>query len=80
MIERVRRKSGSRLPSMVVEGLHDYTWRTSPSEAGQQEAQDTALTHLKEHLSWVVQGGRDTCAGCGQTRSEDTPMLTAAAV
>ena len=46
-------------------------------EAGQEDA---ALAHLKEHLSWVVQGGRDTCAGCGQTRSEDTPMLTAAAV
>jgi hypothetical protein len=31
------------------------------SEAGQEDA---ALTHLKEHLSLVVQGGRDTCAGC----------------
>jgi hypothetical protein len=41
--------------------------------AGQE---DSALAHLKEHLSWVVQGGRDTCAGCGQTRGEDTPMLT----
>ncbi len=38
--------------------------------------EDAALAHLKEHLSWVVQGGRDTCAGCGQTRGEDTPMLT----
>ena len=42
-------------------------------EAGQEDA---ALAHLKEHLSWVVQGGRDTCAGCGQTRGKDTPMLT----
>ena len=41
--------------------------------AGQEDA---ALAHLKEHLSWRVQGGRDTCAGCGQTRGEDTPMLT----
>jgi tetratricopeptide (TPR) repeat protein len=42
-------------------------------EAGQEDA---ALAHLKEHLSWLVQRGRDTCAGCGQTRTEDTPMLT----
>jgi tetratricopeptide (TPR) repeat protein len=41
--------------------------------AGQEDA---ALAHLKEHLSLVVQRGRDTCAGCGQTRGEDTPMLT----
>jgi hypothetical protein len=41
--------------------------------AGQEDA---ALAHLKEHLSWRVQRGRDTCAGCGQTRGEDTPMLT----
>jgi tetratricopeptide (TPR) repeat protein len=37
---------------------------------------DAALAHLKEHLSWRVQRGRDTCAGCGQTRGEETPMLT----
>jgi len=41
--------------------------------AGQEDA---ALAHLKEHLSWRVQRGRDTCAGCWQTRGEDTPMLT----
>ena len=41
--------------------------------AGQEDA---ALAHLKEHLSWCVQRGRDTCAGCGQTRGEDTPMPT----
>ena len=41
--------------------------------AGQEDA---ALAHLKEHLSWRVQRERDTCAGCGQTRGEDTPMLT----
>ena len=29
-------------------------------EAGQEEA---ALAHLKEHLSWLVQRGHDTCAG-----------------
>ena len=29
--------------------------------------EDAALAHLKEHLSWRVQWGRDTCAGCGQT-------------
>jgi tetratricopeptide (TPR) repeat protein len=42
-------------------------------EAGQEDA---ALAHLKEHLSWLVQRGRDICAGCGQTRGEDTLMLT----
>jgi tetratricopeptide (TPR) repeat protein len=42
-------------------------------DAGQEDA---ALADLKEHLSWRVQRGRDTCAGCGQTRGEDTPMLT----
>ena len=42
-------------------------------DAGQEDA---ALAHLKEHLSWRVQRGRHICAGCGQTRGEDTPMLT----
>ena len=42
-------------------------------DAGQEDA---ALVHIKEHLSFHVQRGRDTCAGCGQTRGEDTPMLT----
>ena len=41
--------------------------------AGQEDA---ALAHLKEHLSWRVKRGRDLCLGCGQTRGEDTPMLT----
>ena len=45
--------------------LHNCRWRTSP-----------ALAHLKEHLSWRVRWERDTCAGCYQTRGEDTPMLT----
>ncbi len=27
------------------------------------DAEDAALAHLKEHLSWRVQRGRDTCAG-----------------
>jgi len=31
-------------------------------EAGQEDA---GLAHLKEHLSWLVQRGRDTCARCG---------------
>jgi hypothetical protein len=38
--------------------------------------EDTALAYLKEHLSRLVQRGRDTCAGCGQLRCEGTPMLT----
>jgi hypothetical protein len=80
MIECVRRQSGSRLPSMVL--LH-YRCITAAFAklhlahlnfiAGQEDA---ALARLKEHLSWRVQRGRDTCAGCGQTRGEDTPMLT----
>jgi hypothetical protein len=40
--------------------------------AGDEEA---ALEHLKEHLSRRVQQGRYTCAGCGQTRGVDAPML-----
>jgi hypothetical protein len=42
-------------------------------DAGQEDA---ALAHLNEHRSWPVQRGRDNCAGCGQTRGENTPMLT----
>jgi len=42
-------------------------------DAGQEDA---ALAYLKEHLSWRVLSGRYLCAGCGQTRGEDTPMLT----
>jgi hypothetical protein len=38
--------------------------------------EDAALARLKEHPSWRVQRGRDNCARCGQTRGEDTPMLT----
>jgi tetratricopeptide (TPR) repeat protein len=38
--------------------------------------EDAALAHLKEHLSRCVHLGRYVCAGCGQTRGEDTPMLT----
>ena len=37
---------------------------------------NTALLYLKKHLSWYVERGRGTCAGSGQTRGEDTPMLT----
>ena len=47
--------------------------RAHLTDVGQDDA---ALVHLKEHLSWRVQRGRDTCAGCLQTRGEDTPMLT----
>ncbi len=51
--------------------------------------EDTALALLKKHLSWRVQTAilqkhlscrlqteRNTCAGCGQTRGEEAPMLT----
>jgi tetratricopeptide (TPR) repeat protein len=38
-----------------------------------QEA--TALDELQEHLSLLVNHSRCCCAGCGQTRGEDTPML-----
>jgi hypothetical protein len=44
------------------------------TDAGQEDA---ALAHLKEHLSWRVQRGRDLRRVCpGQTRVDDTPMLT----
>ena len=68
-----RWQSGSRLPWMVVSHLQNCTWRTSPFDAGQEDAE---LVHLKEHLSWRVQRGHDTCAGCWQTWGEDTPLLT----
>ena len=42
-------------------------------DAGQEDA---ALAHLKGHLSWRLQRGRYMCAGCGQTRGDDSPMLT----
>jgi hypothetical protein len=58
---------------MMAMNLQNCTWRTSPFDAGQEGA---ALAHLKEHLSWRVQRGRYVCGGCGQTRGEDTPMLT----
>ena len=39
--------------------------------------EDAALAHLNEHLSWRVQRGRDLRRVCpGQTRVDDTPMLT----
>ncbi len=31
---------------------------------------------VKYEVHGRVQRGRDSCAGCGQTRGEDTPMLT----
>jgi hypothetical protein len=46
---------------------------TFDAGAGQEDA---ALAHLKEHLSCLVQRGRDLCLDCGQTRGEHTPMLT----
>ena len=51
-IECVRRQGGSRLPSMVVEDLHDYTWRTSPSRRGKR----TQSWHIskREELKWKV--------------------------
>ena len=52
--------------------LENYTWRTSPMQAGQEDA---AVAHLKEHLSGRVQRGRDTCAGCGQTQGSQ-PSFT----
>ena len=57
---------------MVVMHLQNCTWRTSHF----MRAKRTRRWPLKEHLSWRVQLGRDTCGGCGQTRGEDTPMLT----
>jgi hypothetical protein len=73
MIVCVRWQSGSRRPSMVFTHLQNCTWRTSPFDAGQEDAE---LVHLKEHLSWRVQRGHATCAGCWQTRGEDTPLRT----
>jgi hypothetical protein len=45
-------------------------------DAGQEDA---ALAHLKEHLSWRVQRGRDTCAGVGKRRARTRRCSRAAA-
>ena len=73
MIECVRRQSGPRLPSMVVVHFQNCTWRTSS-----MRAKRTRRWHISKSTSHTrrVQRGRDTCAGCEQTRGEDTPMLT----
>jgi tetratricopeptide (TPR) repeat protein len=42
-------------------------------DAGQQ---DTALAHLQDYLSYCMEQGRNSCAGCFQKRSEDAQMLT----
>ena len=42
-------------------------------DAGQE---DKALAHLQVYLSWLVERGRNLCAGCEQTRGEDAQMLT----
>ncbi len=42
-------------------------------DAGQEAS---ALQYLQDYLSWCVEGGRNQCAGCDQTRGEDAPMLT----
>jgi tetratricopeptide (TPR) repeat protein len=42
-------------------------------DTGQEEE---ALAQLKLYLSWCVERGRGNCRGCGQTRDEDSQMLT----
>ncbi len=59
---------------MVAVHLQNCTWRTSPTMRAKRTRRWNNT--LKEHLLWRVQAGRDTCAGCGQTRGKDTPMLT----
>jgi len=65
-------QSDAALNMGVALALHFRAARQAHLAFGADQ-EDAALAHLKEHLSWVVQGGRDTCAGCGQTRGEDTP-------
>jgi hypothetical protein len=60
----------------ALDGGHDFARLHLAHLAFGAGQEDAALAHLKEHLSWRVQWGHDTCAGCGQTRGEDTPMLT----
>ena len=38
--------------------------------------EDKALARLEEYLTWVVENGRQSCAGCQQKRNEQAPMLT----
>jgi hypothetical protein len=71
MIECVRRQSGPFDGCLKFAKLHLAYLTLRCGTRG-----DEALAHLKEHLSWCVLQERDTCAGCGQMRGEDTPMLT----
>jgi hypothetical protein len=76
---RISRGGTSATPSSTTRSTWrlQRRWATGRGRAGLDAGQeDAALAHLKEHLSWRVQRGRDTCAGCGQTRGEHTPMLT----
>jgi hypothetical protein len=53
MIECVRRKSGSRLPWMVVKHLQNCTWRTSPL----MRAKRTWRWHISKSISRGVCNG-----------------------
>jgi len=62
-MECVKRQSGSRLPWMLVSHSQKTASVGAPHfDAGQEDA---ALAHIKEHLSWRLQRGCDTCACCG---------------
>jgi hypothetical protein len=56
---------------MVVVHLQNYTWRTSL-----MRAKRTRRWHISKSTSRGLCNGDVTCAGCEQTRGEDTPMLT----
>jgi hypothetical protein len=80
MLIQTIRVNGFVKPGKVAPGCLQWwssIYKTAPGaphfDAGQEDA---ALAHLKEHLSWRVQVERLICGGCGQTRGEDTPMLT----
>ena len=70
MIKGVRLQSGSSDAALVggqgfarLHLAHLTFEKHLTFKAGEEDA---ALAHLKAHLSWRVQRGRDTCAGVGK--------------
>ena len=60
----------------ALDGGHKFSKLHLANHTFNAGQEDAALAHLKEFLSWLVKQGRDICAGCGQMRGEDAPMLT----
>jgi tetratricopeptide (TPR) repeat protein len=86
LTRQVRAHAGPPPPALVHQA---QVWLRIAFDGGQIDArlhmarlalavgqEATALDELQEHLSLLVNHSRCCCAGCGQTRGEDTPMLS----